>query len=662
MGSHHLVRCLSRATFALCLCISSVCIAQDNTPIWQCLPEETVGALRIPNGTEVLDALRATKFGKVMFTEERKQALVEVWETHGDEEWAEYLEVLEQYELSTEDFFRLLAGETGYAVALTKDSNDEALFLGLGWLQPGEGLAAKFFEIIGKAIDEQDTETPITRFDLDLADQSVMQLHFPETRSEYLDEFELPDDYEEMTDEEQREAYEDARQAYQDSVVETSVNLTVLLCQLGDRLLVAHQFGASAEDEIEEVDQRLSTLFARVIEAHNSGGSDGFAPRLSSDPSVARAMSGEGLPVMELLADFRPIIQAARAEVEDQDQFDKWFRLFGLDGMGPLALRQTADGPNWRTLIAMSLPAPRAGLMQLFDQQMHEIDAPQWVPASAVSYFQLSFDLGQAYETIKAEVLREFSEETAAGFQMAELQVKNFAQVELSELLSSLGDRHTIMTFGMQAVDLEVSDDEDDDFDMGPSVLDRTAFVWQLTDEQVWSKLLKVLAPFAGMAPGTEAVEEQGFSGYRMKNGQMEGGLFVGKGYLVLGIGEGVIETTLSALNNPPSGSNALRGSELFAAAGDLITLQPAMLGEITDNDRYLRMVFRQLKDQFNQMETMLSGFGDEDEEGMFIFDLMRAMLPADEELDGLMGASVSRAEVDDDGVFMDAVQVMPLP
>ncbi len=662
MVSHHLGRRLSRVTFALCLCISPTCVAQDNTPIWQCLPEETFAALRIPNGTEVLDALRATKFGKVMFTDERKQAIVEACETHGGDQWAEYLDVLEQYDLATEDFFRLLSGETGYAVALTKDANDESMFLGLGWMQPGEELAAKFFEIIGKAIDEQDTETPITRFDLDLAGQSVMQLHFPESRTEYLDEFQLPEDYEEMTDDEQREAYQDAREAFQESLVETNVNVTVLLCQLGDRLLVAHQFAASAEDEIEDIDQRLSTLFARVIAAHSSGGSDGFAPRLASDPSVARAMSGEGLPVMELLADVRPIFQAARSEVDDPDQFEKWFRLFGLEELGPFALRQTADGPNWQTLVAMSLPAPRAGLMQLFDQQMHQIDAPQWVPASAVRYFQFSFDLGQAYETIKAEVMREFAEETAGGFQMAELQVKNFAQVELPELLSSLGNRHTIMTFGVQSIDLGVTDEDDVDEDLDTSVLDRMAVVWQLTDEVVWSKLLKVIAPFAGMAPGTEAAEEQGFSGYRMKGAQMEGGLFLGKGYLVLGIGEGVIETTLSALNNPPSGSNALRGSDLFATAGDLISLQPAMLGEVTDNDRYLRMVFRQLKEQFDQMERMFSGFDDENEDGMFVFDLMRAILPADDELDGLMGVSVSRMEVTDDGVFMDAVQEMPLP
>lgn len=648
------------ASIAAVLVLAPRCVAQDETSTWQCLPEETVAALRIPNGQAVLDALRETKFGAVMFTEKRKAAMLEVCEKHAQEDWEEFEAVLQQYDVSVEEIVGLLAGETGYAVAMAKDSNEEAIFFGLGWLQPGEELAEKCFKIIGEVIEQQDVEQPIARVDLELAGNAVMQLRMPSVDVEYTSEFDLPDNYDDLTEEEQTEAWERADQQHEASAVKTITYRTLLLCQLGGRLLIGHQFVAPNEDETEDADERLSSIFARLLTAHSDGGADGFATRLSSDESVARTMSADGVPVFELLVDFQPLIQAGREKAEDQVDVDRWIRLFGIEELGPFAVRQTAAGANWRTLVSLTLPAPRAGLMKLLDQEMLEVDPPQWVPASAVRYFQFGFDLGQAYETIKEEVTREFPDQTASGFTMAETQVQNFAQTSLPELLSSLGNQHTVMSFGVQAIDLESAVD---DGDLDSNMTDRMAVVWQVTDEAVWSRLLKTIAPFAGMAPGTEATEEQGFTGYRMKSEQIEGGLFLGKGYLVLGVGEGVVETTLSALNNPPSGSNALRGSDLFSRAGDLVALDPSMFVEITDNERYLRMVMSQLNQQFDQLETMLSAFDEDgDDEGVWFFDLMRAMMPSDEELPGLMGVSVGRTEVNDDGIVGESSQEMPAP
>lgn len=658
MGIQSIVRRVGCIALVLCLPPFSKTFAQDETSIWQSLPEETVVAMRIPNGQAVLDEIRETKFGAVMFSEKRKAALLKVLEKHGEGDWAEYLRVLKQYDLTTEELFTLFAGETGYAIANTKDDNDEPLFLGIGWVQPGDELAGKFYEIIGKALEEQDEENAVTRVDVELADQEVMQLRFPQVDTEYSEDFELPDDYRDLPEEEQVEAYELATEQFEASGIEMIVYRTALLSRVGDRLLIAHQIVAPSEDEADLADERLSTLFANVLTAHASGGSDGFGPRLSSDPSVARTLSAEGLPVFDLLADVQTLVQIGRGEADDPEDADKFIRLFGIEELGAFAVRQTMDGVSWNTLVSLAVPAPRTGLMRLLDQEMLEIDPPQWVPASAVRYYQLSFNLGEAYETIKEEVTRVFPEQTARGFMMVETQVQNFAQVALPELLASLGNNHTIMTFGIQSIDLEEASDDD----LDNNLTDRTAIVWQLTDEQLWSKLFKVIAPFAGMAPGTEAVEEQGFSGYRMKSGQIEGGLFLGKGYLVLGIGDGVVETTLSALNNPPSGSNALRGSDLYSDARDLLDLEPAMLFELTDNDRYMRMVFDKLSQQFDQLEGMMGAMVDEDddEEGMFIFDLMRALMPKGDELQGMMGVSVSRTEVNEDGVFLQSVQEAP--
>lgn len=659
MGNRRFVSQVVWSICIACLFVVPRVFAQQAVETWQCLPEETVAAVRIPNGNAVLDAIRETKFGKVMLTEKRKQDLIAVFEKHSDDEWSEFLAVMKEYDLTSDEIISLLAGETGYAVLLTNDSDDQPQFLGLAWMQPGEELAAKSFEIVAKAVEEQDDEREIERVDLDLAGQTVMQLRFPKVDTEYTDDFDLPDDYEELSDAEKRDAYKIAEEKYEASAVETVTYRTLLLCQHDDRLLIGHQFSASDDESADSADQRLNETFARWLTAHANGGSDGFAPRLSDDPGVTRAWSRDGVPIMELLGDIRPLIEVARAAATDAEQAERWIRLFGVDQLGPFALRQTADGPNWHTQMSLALPAPRTGLMKLMDQELLAIDPPQWVPASAVRYFQLSFDLGAAYNTVKEEVTREFPDRTVAGFAMAEAQVQNFAQLSLPELLSSLGQRHTIMSFGVE--DSEVSEGED--LEPGENMSDRMAVVWQVTDEQLWSRLMKVIAPFAGMAPGSEAAEEQGFSGYRMKNDSVEGGLFLGKGYLVLGVGTGVVETVLASLNNPPSGSDAFAGGEVYSTATDLLDLDPAMFAEITDNERYVQMVFSKMRQQLDQIENMFDAAGNgDDSDGNFVFDLMRAVMPDDEELPGLMGVSVGRWEINDDGFFGESVQEMPLP
>lgn len=665
MGNRRFVSQVAWPICIACLFVAPRVLAQQSAETWQCLPEETVVAVRIPNGKAVLDAIRETKFGKVMLTEKRKQNLIAVLEKHGDDKWSEFLAVLEEYDLTSDEIISLLAGETGYAVLLTEDGEEVPQVLGLGWMQPGEELAAKFFQVIARVIDEQDIneqedQRPIERVDLELAGHKVMQLRFAELETEYTDDFDLPDDYEDLSDAEKREVYEQAEEKYEASAVQTITYRTLLFCQHADRLLVGHRIYAMDEDASEAADELLSAVFARWLGDHASGGSDGFVARLESGPGVSRAWSREGVPIVELLGDFQPLIEffrAAQTETE-QAQVKKWIRLLGVDELGALAFRQTVDGPDWHTQVSLGLPAPRSGLMRLLDQPLLAIDPPQWVPASAVRYFQFSFDLGAAYNTVKEEVTREFPERANAGFAMAEAQVQNFAQTSLPELLSSLGQRHTSMSFGKA---LPV--DDIDNLDNAQNMADRMAVVWQVTDEQLWSRLLKVIAPFAGMAPGSEAAEEQGFSGYRMKNDSVEGGLFLGKGYLVLGVGTGVVETVLSSLNNPPSGSNAFASSDVFATASDLLDLDPAMFAEITDNERYVQMVFSNMRQQLDQIENMFDAANNGDEsEASVMFDFLRIVMPTDDELPGLMGVKVSRWEINNDGFFAKSVQEMPLP
>ena len=639
---------------AFCLLLPGQEIAQAESS-WQSLPAETIVAMRIPNGRVSVDSIvRDTKFGAVLFSEQRRAAVAKVLEKGNAEGWAKFQSRLKEHDLTTEELLGLLAGETGYAVVMDYEAGEVPEFTGLGWLEPGEELARKFYAALEKMIEDQDDEQPITRVDHTLADQPVMQLQLPSTEIEHEREFELGDEYDDLSEEEQEAAWDKAYAEWEESAVEVITHRTVLVCQQGGRLLVAHHFQSYNEDDLSAAAEQLSAVFGRWLAAHADGSGE-FVDRVTEEPGAARVMTLEGESMFELLADVAPLLEILKTEEVLEEYGELATRLIGLEGVGPAAVRLTAQGTVWRTQMAFAAPAPRRGLMRLLDQEALAIDPPAWVPASAVSYYQVGFDLGEAYEIIKEEVLREFPDQAAPGFAMAEAQVQAFAKASLPEVLSSLGNRHTVLSFGFESGTSSEA--------LAQAGMERMAVVWQIDDEPLWQRLLTALTPFAGMAQGVESAEEQGFSGWRMKSGALEGGLFVGKGYLVLGYGTGVTESMLSALNNPPSGSDALRGSPVFAKAGDLLDIEPALAAEVTDGDRYMRMAINAMEKQFKQLAKLMEQADEEDDEDEDLFlPLLQAIMPNSDEIRGMMGVIVSRYEVNDDGIFSETAQEMPAP
>ena len=626
---------------------------------WDSLPEETVAAFRVPDGQAFVEALRETKFGAVMLSEQRKAAVEKVLESSGNGEWEDFHKQLNEYGLTMEDLLGLLAGESGYAAVMQEEGEEVARMTFLGWLEPGEELANKLYEVVAKVIDEQDDEQPVIRVDLTIADIPVMQLQFPSTSTDYDDEYKLEDDYSELSDEEQEEALEKAKEIWRNSGVESIKYQTLLIGVLGDRLLIAHRYKPQKEEAAAESAEQLAAVLGQWIKAHATG-SEGFSTRLTDESGAARVMGMDGLPVFELLGDVVPLVKILRASAPTEEKAEQAVRILGLDGLGPFAMRSTIEGAEWYTQMSLAMPSPRQGLMQLFDQEALPADPPQWVPASAVRYYQWSFDLGKAYEVIKETALREFPDKATQGFAMAEMQVQNFAQASLQEVLSSLGNRHIVMSFGMDSD--ETSEDGDDDDKELKSASERVAIVWQLEDEELWGRLLKAITPFAGMVTGTKFVEEQGFSGWRMKKETTEGGLFLGKGYLVLAFGNGVMESVLSTLNNPPTGNDALRGSEVFAKANAMIDLKPSQALQVTDGDRYMKMLVRAMNKQLKQADNLAELLDNDDRRSGLktMLSLGHAVLPSEEEINGMLGVIVSRWEVNDEGVFGSTVQEMP--
>ena len=622
---------------------------------WQCLPEETAFAVRIPNGRAIADAcVKNTKLGAVLFSEKRREIVAEALRKSNSDDWAEFQKKLSEYGLTTDELLQFFAGESGYAIVVTKDAEGDPLALGLSWLEPGEELAERAYNILARAVEEQeDAEHAIGRVDLELADRPVMQLMLPHVTTEHESELETPEGYDEMSDVEQESAWDEAYRAWEDSSVEKVSYSAVLVSTVGGRVLLAHGYRKHETEENHPDAEPLHETFARFLAEHATG-QGGFVGKLADDAGVSRVMNLEGVEVFEILGDVAALVTLARAAADDDERGEKVLRILGVDSLGPLALRSTLQDTQWHSQFSLAVSQPRQGIMKWFDQTPLDSEPPAWVPANAITYSQFSFDLGKAYAILKEEIMREFPEQSGQYFGMAEMQVVGFAQANLQEVLSSLGSRHIMLIFESP---LDIAPDTDS---LSP---ESTAVVWQVTDEQLWTRLMQALAPMIGSMPGSEFTDEQGYSGFRFKSDPIEGGLFLGNGNLVLAYGPQVLETTLSALNNPPAGMGAFRGGEVYRQATALLEPAPSWGYKVVDGNRYGAILRTWMLELLKQRDEM----GDDEEandsssENAWV-QLARELMPTDEEMKNMLGVIVSRWEVNDHGLFGASVQETPAP
>ena len=156
---------------------------------WRCLPQETALAICIANGQVFVDAMRTnTKLGEVLFSAARLEQVKDLIVDLPDGEWEEFHEKLSDYGIEPADLPQLLAGESGFALVIDQGQaapDELALFVGLGWIQPGEELAERIYTAIGKAVEDYvDEEHPVTRVDIELEGMPVMHLTVPVHSSE----------------------------------------------------------------------------------------------------------------------------------------------------------------------------------------------------------------------------------------------------------------------------------------------------------------------------------------------------------------------------------------------------------------------------------------------------------------------------------------------
>lgn len=671
--------------------------ADEPAPSWMALPEETVVLLRLPGGETFFNALRQqTKLGAVLFSADRVQRvrnlLREQLLNDSDEELHK---ALGRFDLKPDDWQNLFHGDLGAAVTLEPRKGRAPLVVVLGWLEPGEEVSQRLVAAVQTLLSELADEAADApkRNDLNLAGHDVMHVEIRCHEKVMPEVPDFDDDDDDASEGKLQAQVEKFKQRLKDGKQVEVDRIHLFLARLGGRLLWASTVPQSSGEikkksdaEREAIDWDALTglddvtgVFSRFLAAHDSP-SPGGPRRLLETPGL-QATLPDGIPLLEILGDPRPLLKLTEL-AQNPAQVKKALEATGVAGIGPLAMRTALDGGALRSGIFLSMPAPRPGLLALVDQTPLAPEPPAWVPANAIDYQQVTFAIGKAYRRLKEMAVAESGDAGRQSFDQIETLAKTFLQVELAALLDSLGEQWSFVTFTPRfGPPAKAADDDDDDDEKPavPEIVQRIGIVVKIDNEQPWKQLLQVIARFGqgGAAGGFKMVEEQGFSGCRMEQGQSQIGVFVGSGYLAVGIGPEVSESLLSVLTSPPAGKKSMRSSGLVERGRALLAPQPCFSYELADAGANAKVTRQAIQ---SVVEALLgtnmtaapqsrlglgvplpfgSGVSPERKE---LLDKIKSLLPSDDELEGMLGVSIDQTVVTDDGLMMQSASELPAP
>lgn len=655
----------------------------EPAPSWTALPDETVLMVRLPGGEAFLDTLRKqTKLGAVVLSQERLERAAKVIQEQSPDDWDEVREELGRVDLKPEDLKGLFHGDLGVALAMEPRQDRLPLLVLLGWLEPGEELAPRLMAAMQSALaDEADESFGARRKDIELAGHEVMHVEIP------IPGMAIPQLPEVDDDDNSKQKLEEEIEKFKERLKEAksveSDRVHSFVSRLGGRIVWASTLPQSSSEvqkkndaEREAIDwdtltglEQATAIFGRFLSAHD-GASPSGVRRLLETPGMETSLPA-GTALLEIVADPRPLLKLA--DLPSNPKIKQILEALGVESLGPLAFRAALEGGVLRSGAFLSMPAPRPGLLALFDQPKLTPEPPAWVPTSALGYSQVSFDLGRAYTVIKDLVIEQSGGAARQTFDQIETVVKAYLQVDLMEVLSSLGEQHSSVTFAPRFA--EANDDASGK--SASAVAQRVGIVFNLKNEQVWQQVLQVAGRFAkgGAVGGLQAVEEQGFSGYRVQQQNVEVGIFVGHGYLVVGVGPEVTESLLSVLRSPPEGGAALRNSGLVERGRALIAPQPCWIYQLSDagaSVKVTRQAIQSLLEAPLHMNVAQPAaalapgfptFGAQPTAAQKeLIEKIKALLPNDDELEGVMGVSIGQTVVTDEGLMIQSALELPAP
>jgi hypothetical protein len=612
------------ALIAAAICWTGV-VAAAERPAWQALPDETIGVVRLPDLKEALEAFKTrTKLGALAFEAKRvdaiKALILQEAKADVDELTAELLKV----GLTFDDLLESLQGEVGYAATVAK-LDDKPAYVGLLWIECGEAPAEKLLTALDKILEAQKDEIgKAERDDLELAGVKVRRLRIPMVEVDVK----LEKEGNESKKEEKISDYVHA-----------------LVGRHEGKLLLAHTLeskrGLDAEDTDDdaEVKQRETALrehatavFARFSEAQ-AGDGEGYVQRKMQTPGLAEALP-EGVQIVDALLDIPALLQLV--DGPQNDELLKMLRAFGFADLGPLAYRMTLDGHVLRSGLFLAAPNPRKGVLKLLDQAPIAPKPADWVAADVTGYQHWSIDFGGVYKLV-SDIMRNESPKGGESIAWLEEQAKQFVQTDVATFLSSLGTKHTVLQFVPEKAEAGKGVDETSQNSM--------ALVWRPTDVALWKRLMQTVA----LVAAKEAVEERGFTGLRHDQDAFHGGWFIGDGVMMVAIGKGVTERTLSMLRTPPQADASLAGSPIAARAAELLPPQDAIMYDLTNGPTLLKLINEAISSAMNDPNDPAS-------------KKLKPIWPEEKELEGSIGVSVSAATINDAGFTYRGASDLPPP
>lgn len=670
------------AVVAAALAVGAGATAADLRPSWECLPEKTAVMVRLPQPRGFVDAVKArTKFGATVLGPQRleklgKLVLDNLRRAGGEEAVDGMEESLAKYGLEKNDPTALFAGDMGFGiVVLRRDEGRPPLQMVLAWLEPGAGPAERLVAAAKKLLEERQAEGDAApkRIDLEMAGHEVLWVQEPVLS---VDMGDLAVD---AADDENVEAQVKALQERIKAAKREQTGLAhSFLTRIGGRLLVGQtipavthvsvalhagggpvqleraaavgQGGAGGDRDwsAESGADEAKKTFLRFLAAHEGSGAAPLADILGL-PGVRNALP-DGLTFVDVIVDprvFQAAFAGAGAEAEAATRF---LESIGLGGVGPFAWRQTLDGGLLHQGMFLAMPAPRRGLMQILDQKCDPAEPPPFVSKEAVSLAQISLDLGKAYQTVREVMTAAVGEEAGNMFTVAEMQAQGNLGIELPKFLSALGSRHWIIDYPPRIAEAVAVGREAGAVAEKLNQANRGAFVWQLTDEAPFRKVMQLMGPLAG----GPVKDEQGFSVIRLPS--EAGAVAIGMNHLVVAIGGDSLERTLAGIRNPPAGDASLREGDVMRRAGKLLPLDPARMFAVGDAGKTGGML-GSLREMAANLEA-----DDVPEEYRELLRSIKDALPTAAEMEGMFGVSVSTMRMTDDGLVLRSAWEMPPP
>ncbi|MBC2604740.1 hypothetical protein [Pelagicoccus albus] len=580
---------------------ATLSFAELNTP-FQSLPEETIVAFRFDNSPEAIAKyVDSTKIGQLLLSDEKIAEYKAFVEKLIDSEDAEgnFARKLSEVGLEVDDLYQMVTSHIGGAVVDHEVPGHLSMPTLLVWAEMKDGVAEQAFNAILEGAAENEA---FERIDLDLPGGPGARIRDNADGSSFL-------------------------------IAQIENRFIFGIGQVREPIPDMEAARVFEEAELEALGQ---FLMAQI----EDGGE--FLSSYYSDPGLSEA---------------RPDFETRLELLGDVSKLLEFVPTPGIRGIKALGVEEFTKFGVWsglkdmeeRSVIFLGAPAPRSGIAKLLENEFFEFQPPAWVPSSVNAYSAASFDMMKLYD-FALETAKKFAppEQVEQQVAMANGQLQMMLQADIPTLLSAFGNRMHVVEYPIEIETILGPDGTSLDIPRSSQ-----AIVMDFSRPEI---LQAGMAMLGGMAQnpnsGFELIDEQGFSGVRVKN-DVQGTVTIahGLGKLVFAVGADITSSRIfSALTNLPEGEDALANSpelrEYLADGG----VKPGMMFSFSRGEQMLKNLAPVME---NLSDTMRASSGEEAGE---LMDELLDLMPSEEELEGLLGIAFSRAYYNESGVVLEGV------